>query len=1461
MKNPSVKTRFSILIFLIFSIITLLCVHPVYNRITTKISAQAEKMRQKLEQTTGLSVSYGSISPSILTGLQVKGIVLLNVQGNRPLVTVRKVVLRYNLGKLLRHDYQNVCKSLVIDGVDINVNSGTDMVIVNKLLKYMQKQSDTSFNPDDFSARIPVAVTVRNVVFHYTDQAFSASVSIKKASLDYIEVTKSLHITAAGVFGITSVSNGISFSSNIDADGFLTDRLKNSSLLLHLSGLTGDKFKTGSINVLLSYKEHIVFLRSVQSIVPLALNCSYNIDTGIFSSDISSDHFVPLSFISLKKDTIPLLKKLRNVNLSVKAAINYNFKTKKFAYDSGGIIRLPSQLISGGADISYRLSGNRESVSVSSFRLSGRNDDVSFSGTYHFGSMQLSGMADIRRIIIPNGGVISAEIYFDPLEKGFMCFAPQLFLGGKSFTALQFSLIPHHDSFDFSFDASDYAHPEAEKSGSIRIDGSYLTATKYIQAGITASSLYLDSVAQTVAFFMNNHTGKTTATSLIGTLSPYMFSGEMYVSSDFKTISYNVLYALVANTKKDNEFLFLSLDGNNTSIQITQLDLLYGGKTLHVSAQVDVDPDVSGAFFTIDMSAGAIPYHFTGNLINDWFSVTGDYDFNFQIHHPAGNSYSGSLAAENFPVSIADSILTFSIDSNFSYNNQDGIIASVSRLETEDTGGKFHFHPKLTMSGSITKYGAFFDSVSYTDIYSVLNGNTRVMLNNNEGIFSSAHIDANFKNPLSDESVSLTADITNPENVILTKETIKNSIYLNAQLSLNDFGLNRFSPEQSDNNSLTAAAVVTGTFEKPYVSVNLDSLNLMISGMAVSAQGSASLEDRTLSIPSLNVRYGNFHINNLTADISLDSLTGKAAGELDFETMKKTIKAPLSLTVSDIRHKAGSFIPEAYTLTLASEAVTGSLVTRPFSFFVSLLYADNEAVIRTSDNIGLSGWINRSGALSFSIPDSYPFHLNASGTINREKIAIAVTDIHADLQYIFSLFNLDQFKIYGGILYGSMKINGIKTDPEFNGAFSVSDPDFCIPGLVPDHITTKKVMMTIDHNEMMVPDITMKIKDKPINMNAKIVFDRWKLDRIESSVTTPQGVCDPADLDVNFAVFSGETNVDLNLLYQDNILDVTGKVYVQNVNAQIRASEVTSALMTTKEGGPNNIRADLDIVLGPHVSVVFDPLLRCVFVPDTPFNFKIDQPANTFSIKGDINIRSGDIAYLNRSFYLKSGSIKFNDTDERFNPRITVRAETRGRDEDGNDIRIILSADNQYLSDFKPQFSSVPAKSEVEIRTLLGQIAVGDSNTMSNFLFAASDYAVQSTIGRIFENRLRQLLNFDIFSIRTMVLQNVLEQSLKGFNSHSTITVGNFFDDSTVYMGKYFGSALYADALLHWSYDETRIYDTSTAGGLLFQPEIGLELESPLVTIRWSTAPNVDAMINNRIVPSTSVTLSWKISF
>ena len=75
-KHQSIKDSFGILFFLIVLLFAIVSIVPIYKRVNNSVKNYVEKLCLELEDKTGLTVSYRSLSPSILTGFRVKGILL-----------------------------------------------------------------------------------------------------------------------------------------------------------------------------------------------------------------------------------------------------------------------------------------------------------------------------------------------------------------------------------------------------------------------------------------------------------------------------------------------------------------------------------------------------------------------------------------------------------------------------------------------------------------------------------------------------------------------------------------------------------------------------------------------------------------------------------------------------------------------------------------------------------------------------------------------------------------------------------------------------------------------------------------------------------------------------------------------------------------------------------------------------------------------------------------------------------------------------------------------------------------------------------------------------------------------------------------------------------------------------------------------------------------------------------------
>jgi hypothetical protein len=356
--------------------------------------------------------------------------------------------------------------------------------------------------------------------------------------------------------------------------------------------------------------------------------------------------------------------------------------------------------------------------------------------------------------------------------------------------------------------------------------------------------------------------------------------------------------------------------------------------------------------------------------------------------------------------------------------------------------------------------------------------------------------------------------------------------------------------------------------------------------------------------------------------------------------------------------------------------------------------------------------------------------------------------------------------------------------------------------------------------------------------------------------------------------------IQIESVISDNLENLNPVTWLTNLSNRLTPNKSNSAGSGTTprsnarspRRGTTGVVTDLTVTAGNRVQVLMNPVLRGLITPGTEVGVKINTMEDDYEITGDIVLRGGELQWFNRNFYLREGRIVFTETDA-FDPRLTLRAEVRERDAEGEAVRITLQAENQRLSELALAgeenestgitYSATPAKSETEIMALLGQNFIGDWDIVDNpWSIAGStvDLALQFNLMRRIENGLRKLLNLDIFSMRATWLQNILADTLAVDETRQSISFGSVFNNSTIYVGKYLADDLYFDALLHFLYDESRILADPGSSGMIFQPEIGFEISAPFVNLRWSFAPEIYSWTQflspSAWVPATSITLS-----
>ena len=878
-----------------------------------------------------------------------------------------------------------------------------------------------------------------------------------------------------------------------------------------------------------------------------------------------------------------------------------------------------------------------------------------------------------------------------------------------------------------------------------------------------------------------------------------------------------------------------------------------------------------------------MPYRFNGNYAAGYLAVSGDYGFDVAV--ALGELVAGSVSFTAFPVSVGKNVLSLSTSSRFSWSAALGAELDIFSFEVEDASGSAALRPKLSLAGSANNYSLLLTSVSYSDAVSVLDGSASILWNVNGGVFDSIRVELAASSPLSSESLRFSADFANPLQMPFSMEALQNDFYVSAEASLAAFPVGRFLRDQNADNTLTAEVTATGTLANPFVTVNVPNVSLSLSGSPLVAHGAFSLDDSGIHVTDIAGVWQSLKLSDFEAQFNPETFVGDASCSFDGAVMNQSFHVPLSFHVEGSREGASGrkwWLPQNYSVTVQSREVSGGLFPRPFPVNVTVLHSPSRFDVFST--AGFSATLLTDGTITARTAPSAKNGFALSGKLGAEEINLEFTGIRADLGDLSSRISFDFVTFGAGVATGAFRIKGMVSDPEFSGAIAIADPEFTIPLISPSPFKSRRVLATIGQSVLTVNPTRFDNGRGQLDADVHIEFDRWKFGAMVAGLNTVGSRYIPVDMNLPLVHYKGSVGLALQLQMTLTEMLLTGDIYGQNGDVELVTGSWQSILSSdnfdlsalfapkpsvqsaqaSQTALPFDFGADLRIKAGNRVQVRYDPFLRGLIVPENQLEFSMDSASGALSIRGDIALRGGEILWLSRNFYMKEGSIAFNETQDNIDPRITVRAETRERDENGVSVTITLAATNQPVSTFNPRFSASPAKSESEVMALLGQVVSADSENAGEVAVAGGDYIVNALVMRRIENSLRELGNFDIFSIRTAVLQNAVKQSQRSSSDENQTSFGNFFDNSTVYIGKYFGSSMYVDALMRWTYDENKTSENGDVNRLVFQPDIGFELSSPFVNIRWDLAPDLEEMQKNNnvsLVPATSITLSWKIQF
>jgi hypothetical protein len=1447
-----------ILVFSVLVILTVPVLFPIRAFMRNRMEEFRDSWIARAEQALGRKISYSSMNPSIFGTLDIRN-VRIGSPGESgddplPLLAVSRFRISYFFFDLIL-GRPGAFRSVTIDRPLINIDRDRD----GDLLDFFSARDSSMDQVRDILALFPerLALRVKNGRGTYSAEGntYSAGGVSFEASLNGERITARGKWRADLSLDIPGSSLTAEMTGRVA--GAVDRNLRDGEAILTIPSITGNLFRIEKLEAALRLRDDVVSVRKEPDSLPYDYSFDYHIDSGLFSARWEGDDFIPgdlLSFSGILRDYNPFLA----LRTGGKVEVIRNWEGLRCLLDVSGFI--PPDLPIGGASfaLSAESSGRYIDFDRCVFNLpQGRFEYRGGTGIEPFAP---NGTLVLSNFSLSGEKGLSAELAVATRDNEISVFGEMITIGDTELSALDASLIREDEGLSFGLSVLRFSRVESYEDvrmSSLSLEGSQDPG--HVEANIRLDSFSAGDLAAMAAPFTPKG-GDNFFQPFLGDIS---ITTEIFVTTDFKHILYNIPRLVVAYDGLGDVAALFSVSGTDQRFELTEGRVVWqdGGMTVTGYAAFENPADISFFLMTsfFDQS-----YYIEGTFLDRRsLSIQGSYGISAYITASALGGYSGYVEGNLVPVPWRGSVAQLSLSSALRYDSRDFWSLDMDRLELTGLATPVSPAVNFRFSGSADQDGALVPVIFFDDGKGALSGRAVFSWKPD---FSDLGGSAFLSGESGDEAYNL--------------ETSFSGGSFTLDLSGSRMQIARVIPDSYNALADGTVRLTWNSADSFNAEANLTSLTARIRNRQLQASVEASLDNKSFLMRNLRLSYEGLDAVVPVLSVDLREASAWTEAYINGTAAGRNLAFSLSMESRFRRIESWLYVRDALESFSGSLRVSGARIgsreaDSPFDFE----FARDASLFTLSG--GPQGMIrfrmDGTGDFYAGLSAPSPVRGTFSGTISPKTIDAACPDLYVDLSALWELIppNPD-IALTSGYVTASFDVRGPLGDPEFFGTARGNSVGLRVMQYIPEDIRPVPFTVTIEGNEMNFGPIPARVGTGAGMARGWFRFDRWIPNTFIIDVDVPRETPIPFDFDISGFLARGLAAGSLKISIEDLVFGLKGNLLARNAEMSLNTDEIAAAQnQDLFSGGSLPSVVDITVTTGQKVEFVWPttgiPILQANADMGTVLKVTSDSMARRFSLVSDVNIRSGEIFYFERSFYIKSGTLIFRENQIQFEPRISARAESRDRSDDGP-VTISLIVDNAPLFNFTARLESNPPLSQMEIFSLLGQNMSGTTADGSSVPFISStvDFLAQFQVVRRFERSIRDFLLLDMFTIRTQLLQNVLFGASGLRNPvDRTAGVGNYFDNTTVFLGKYFSPDFFSQAMLSLRYDANRTearfspWELSSGGlplggGMILEGEFGIEINGPLFNIRWNFLP---LHPENLFIDDTSFTLLWNWSF
>ena len=1425
--------------------------------VESRITMQREATIANLFQSFNYRISYRDISPSLLRAFEVRDLAISNgASSEDPLVFIRQLRLRYSLAHLVAsRDPVEALREIKLVNSDFTVNLDREQELAPLLAALSAAvsgtgttDSPTALPPIDLSgANLGLIIEGRGARIELRDLFFHVRGG------DRLRVTATSSVRARWAHTGAATLLGSEFlDTDVRVSGSAASDFSSADVMVRIPELVTAEFTTKPLALRVTVDAETVQVARVDDRTPVDLALSHHLDSGRSELQLAAD--------GLQLDDLAELTQQDSALHSLRGAIvtgNGHWisdPTLGIGYAGEFDIRLAAGDGDRSATVALAAAGNAERVVLS--RLDARfnqsslqfNGDVSIDGFLPQGELVVS-----LPPVVPGGGRLQGRVAVRRTGDGVRLVSDQLAIGDM--TVRRFAADVHTVAADppaYRYHASaELAQDDGnliDARGLLEIDGGVLQLVASVR-DLSAANLHRLATAP----------GRRRA-GLAATLEPLLVSATLSATTNFATFDLERSEVRVRDRSDPETWLRLHVDRDGERGWLLE-EVVGRWRGLRLQGDARMTRAEQRLEVRADFSINDLPYqlHVT-HRPGDGLAVAGSHQLRVAATYGDDEevSFRGSVAGLPVPVSpIAPLEVTMAFD---------GALTDAGGWTLSSDAATLHRIPFVERDGAALEFGfratpngVTLEPVTLRDGEMRLSGSGSITYAGKDG-----SVAGRVTMFAADQRERYAATMTITEGV------------LNADAEIRGVPLERFG-EFPISGALRASVRAAGPLDRLAWRAELDLEDGQFNAEPVAMTASVAFAEGNLDVDNLTFDLLSHHLSNGVMRYDRAGSTASLEADYRAEYFGDVVAAHLRLTADALSVGDGRSLQDAFADGVRATLRTSDLqvadeALEDWQLALRVVRDDGGGGGRQSGagadaslavhfdggpHEAFAGFISTIGGFQVLVRgEPYPLRGIARGTISDGHIEATVELEEADATVINAVLSRAPITVVSGRARGSARVGGPLNDPDFWGEVRVTDGSVASP-LSPQVVGPFTVDLIMEEKQVSISGLASETAAPlPITLQGVATVERWVPSSFALELATTGAEGAAVDYQFGPMLFDGRASGSVSVAGEGGRVSVSGQLEV--VRADIAIGEVAEP--AAEEG---SLEVDLAITTGRSVEFTWPsaqfPMLRMMLAPSEQVRIGYDGAAESFSVNGEVDVRSGDLFYFNRQFRLREGRIGFSEDENRFDPRLQVRAETRVPGAAGDPVRVALEADTT-LSRFSPdtvRLSSDPPQSALAIDALLHEPLNGERAdvTGGSGVSAAAfsgDLLAQVALLQPVERALRETLGVDMVSIRSPFVQNlVLDGLATADEDRGGAVVGNPLDNTSLSFGKYLGSDLFLTMLLRL---DTSGDPPSSEPPLLSDIELSLEWATPFFMLEWSFLPR---NANTLFVTDNAITLRW----